>query len=149
MGRLTPHRWSNFNGYRGRTVSLPDGRTTTVYEHREVMEAILGRALLPGEHVHHRDGNRANNAPDNLELLTAAEHAHHHNPELPPLTLTCIRCGASFTRDRHWERSNRKRGKSGPFCGKRCAGSWSREQQIARGQVDLGGGRPRGERGAS
>lgn len=37
-------------------------------EHRVVMEAVLGRRLRPGENVHHKDGCRSNNAPENLEL---------------------------------------------------------------------------------
>jgi len=37
-------------------------------EHRAVMEAHIGRALKPHETVHHKDGNRQNNALDNLEL---------------------------------------------------------------------------------
>jgi hypothetical protein len=32
-----------------------------------------------GHHVHHRDGNRANNAISNLELLHASRHLSEHN----------------------------------------------------------------------
>jgi HNH endonuclease len=37
-------------------------------EHRFVMQNHLGRPLLRTETVHHKDGNRANNAIENLEL---------------------------------------------------------------------------------
>jgi hypothetical protein len=37
-------------------------------EHRAAMEAHIGRALKPHETVHHIDGNRQNNAIENLEL---------------------------------------------------------------------------------
>ena len=46
--------------------------------HRVVAEEMLGRALLPGEIVHHKDGDKWNNAPENLEVMTQAEHARIH-----------------------------------------------------------------------
>ena len=40
-----------------------------VAEHRLVMEDIIGRPIMPGEAVHHIDGNTQNNAPENLQLF--------------------------------------------------------------------------------
>ncbi len=36
---------------------------------------------LPGTHRHHKDHNRHNNAPWNIERMNASEHIRHHNQE--------------------------------------------------------------------
>lgn len=64
--------------------------------HRYLMEAKLGRKLMPNEIVHHRDGDKHNNALDNLELTSRPEHVRIHRIgyEHRPETIEKIRAKA-------------------------------------------------------
>lgn len=48
------------------------------HEHRVIAEQKIGRKLHKGEIVHHIDGNKSNNHPDNLEVMTQSQHIRAH-----------------------------------------------------------------------
>jgi hypothetical protein len=46
------------------------------------MQETLGRQLLPGENVHHKDGDKQNNSPENLELWVTFQPAGQRPEDL-------------------------------------------------------------------
>jgi hypothetical protein len=85
--------------------------------HRQVYADHHG-PIPEGFDVHHRDENKGNNAPDNLELLTRGAHTRHHSTNRPAsdaqraaasarfirrwleearvVALDCVQCGSRF-----------------------------------------------------
>lgn len=72
---------ANATKYRGTGV-IGYVKENGKHQHRVVMERILGRPLLKSEIVHHKDRNKKNNSPENLEIMSQSEHIRHHKQDL-------------------------------------------------------------------
>src|SRR3990167_2781700 len=49
-----------------------------IFEHRLILEKKIGRYLTSNEICHHINGNRLDNRPENLELMSRPVHASMH-----------------------------------------------------------------------
>jgi hypothetical protein len=61
---------------------LPIPAPRDVPEHRLIMARTLGRWLTKEEHVHHINGNKTDNRPENLRIMNWTEHSKEHRKVL-------------------------------------------------------------------
>lgn len=87
---LNPMRMTPETREKLRNAKLNSGNALTYskvfgkHEHRIVAAQILGRDLAPEEVVHHLDGNKRNNAPENLMIFASqGEHLNWHRQHDP------------------------------------------------------------------
>lgn len=65
-------------GYLVFTASRANRQSAGKALHRVIAETECGRSLQSKEHVHHKDGDKMNNHSENLQILSASEHARLH-----------------------------------------------------------------------
>ena len=92
--------------------------------HRVIVENKLNRLLRDSEDVHHIDEDKTNNNPENLKVLTKAEHTRLHlTKSIEDVSIKCPKCGNVFKISPRALRLRLGRNKSGEvFCSRSCGG---------------------------
>jgi len=73
--------WKNSKGYIEGKIRLGDGTQIRIKQHRFIVEGILGRPLLQSEDVHHKNGIKSDNRPENLEVIMHGDHSKLSNSQ--------------------------------------------------------------------
>ena len=98
-------------------------RNRYCYEHHLVYWQNTGHAISNGEIIHHKDGNKRNNAFDNLILLNKYQHDKLHASLIKTsyVRLKCPGCGSIFVRRKNNTHLS-KRTQSVSCCSRHCIG---------------------------
>lgn len=72
---IKPCRFTNDTGYVVLRWKIGVRNYVEVSEHR-----LIAGLPPPDVHVHHRNGDKTDNRPENLELLTLPQHSKRHRP---------------------------------------------------------------------
>lgn len=69
-----------------------------VYFHRHVASVKMGKWIESMIHVHHKDGNKKNNEPYNIEILSREDHTKLHSLEKYGIKeeIHCSNCNKKF-----------------------------------------------------
>jgi len=95
-----------------------------VLEHRIVMENFLGRLLLNTEIVHHKNENKKDNVPTNLEVTSLSEHSSRHGKTgRCMLKIKCPSCNRTFIKEKR--QSHLIKGGIFAACSNSCRGKFS------------------------
>jgi len=94
--------------------------------HRLIAENKIGRLLENEEIVHHKNEDKKNNDPSNLEVMGLRDHCRlHASTGRTVLQLVCPNCNKQFSR----EKRQLKHGTT-PKCSRKCNGEYSRKLQL-------------------
>lgn len=113
-------------------VVFPNKQKITVSYPKFLIENKFKRYLKPNETVDHIDGNFENNNYNNLRILDRSKHTSEDVKRYKIKKFICPECKKQFSLSGHKLSDaihNRRKGKSGPFCSRNCAGKYGAKIQ--------------------
>lgn len=82
----------------------PDAKTPRMAEHRLVMMRMVNGPLPSGHDVHHLNGDKTDNRPENLVIMTRSEHMSLHESDRANRWSrhhdACVTCGRTSVKHR-------------------------------------------------
>jgi len=129
-----PRVYGPYKERRGRKIVIlvyPDGTRETVSYPKYIVEQALGVKLDKDlGTIDHIDGNYDNNHLSNLKIVPRREHSEMDTRRVKLVKYKCLMCNKEFERSPRLIRDKAKKGKSGPYCSKSCAGKYARLLQL-------------------
>ena len=117
----------------GRSIVIikeDDGVSHTVSYPKHLVQEHIGYELDDNLTIDHWDSNKDNNSLDNLKIIDRREHSANDTRRVKLVKFKCAWCKKKFERSPRLIRDKAKKGKSGPFCSRSCAGKYSRNLQL-------------------
>ena len=115
----------------------PGQKRKTISYPKAIVEAHIGRRLLPNETIDHDDRNFENNSIDNLKVKDRKQHGKDDAIRAKTEPVACPWCGTMFEPSRN-SRSKRNRvlNIAGPFCSRTCSGKYGKSVQLGGDKLD-------------
>lgn len=114
---------------RKHVIIITENKRITKSYPRYLLEKHIGRELHKNETVDHIDNDFTNDSIENLQILTREENAakafEDPHKKRKIFSFICPICGINAVKYANHVKSNKKKGKDGPFCSRRCAGIYS------------------------
>lgn len=108
-----------------------DGFSRTVSYPKFLLEQHLGRRLDEDkETVDHLNFDHNDNRIENLRIVPRDQHSADDTRRVKLIKFHCNMCGKEFERSPRLVRDKSKKGRTGIFCGRQCAGRYSRKVQL-------------------
>jgi len=124
---------------RSRVILYKDKRKQTISYPKFLWWKEKGILISDAEEIHHKDEDYSNNKLDNFEVVLKKEHRMRHIS--PPEMVECKWCKYKFILvggKLSNRKTNKKRGKVGPFCSRTCTGKYG--SYIQGGMIGANGG---------
>lgn len=105
-----------------------DYPSTTISYPKALKEIEMGRRLQEHETVDHHDRNKSNDETSNLIVIPRSTHSSLDVVRVKVQEMACVHCGTLFIPTSN-QINTRSESKAGPFCSRRCTGSYGSKVQ--------------------